>query len=172
MIRGQEVKLSNDEMIITKTDPKGQITYANRRFMQIAGYSEPELLGKHHNLIRHSDMPRGVFRLLWQTLQDKNEFFGYVKNRTSDGGFYWVFANITPDYRTDSSLAGYFSVRRRPNYQAIKQMNEWYKIMLQIEASETSSRAPEVSLLWLKEQVKQQGCSYNELLTQLEGLGE
>lgn len=172
MTREHEIKLCEDEIIISKTDPKGRFTYANRRFMQIAGYSEPELLGKHHNLIRHPDMPKGVFRLLWQTLQADKEFFGYVKNSTSDGGFYWVFANITPDYKNDSSLAGYFSVRRRPNYKAVQQVNEWYKKMLAIEASETPSRAAEASLDWLKEQIKQQGCSYNELLTRLEEQGE
>lgn len=168
MTREHEIKLCEDEIIISKTDPKGQFTYANRRFMQIAGYSEPELLGKPHNIIRHPDMPKGVFRLLWQTLQEKKEFFGYVKNATSDGGFYWVFANITPDYKSDLTLAGYFSVRRRPNYKAVKQVSVWYKKMLQIEANEAPSRAAEVSLLWLKEQIKQQDCSYNELLTRLE----
>lgn len=172
MSLGQEVKLSEGEIIVSKTDPKGRITYANRRFMQIAGYSEPELLDKPHNIIRHKDMPRGIFRFLWQTLQQKQEFFGYVKNLTSDGGFYWVFANITPDYRADSSLAGYFSVRRRPNYAAVKQVNQWYKTMLAIEAKETASQAPEASFIWLQEQIKQQGCSYNDLLTRLESLEE
>lgn len=172
MTREHEVKLCENEIIITKTDQKGRITYANRRFMQIAGYAEPELLGKHHNIIRHQDMPRGVFRLLWQTLQSKKEFFGYVKNATADGGFYWVFANITPDYQVDSTLAGYFSVRRRPNYQAIQKVSQWYQQMLTIEANETPSRAPEGSLLWLKDQIKQQACSYDELLIQLEALKE
>ncbi len=172
MTSEHEIKLRDDEIIISKTDPKGRFTYANRRFMQIAGYSEPELLGKHHNLIRHPDMPKGVFRLLWKTLQNKNEFFGYVKNATSYGGYYWVFANVTPDYKTDLTLAGYFSVRRRPNYKAIQQINEWYKKMLQIEANETPKRAAEVSLDWLKEQIRQQGCSYNELLTRFESLGD
>ncbi|GLR64806.1 PAS domain-containing protein [Marinospirillum insulare] len=172
MDRGREVKLSESDIIVSKTDPKGRITYANRRFMQIAGYAEPELLGKPHNLIRHKDMPRGVFRLLWYTLQQKQEFFGYVKNLTSDGGFYWVFANITPDLRADSSLAGYFSVRRRPNYAAVKQVSEWYKKMLEIESKESASRAPEASYLWLKEKIVQQGCSYNDLLTRLEALEE
>ncbi len=172
MSHEREVKLSESDIIVSKTDPKGRITYANRRFMQIAGYAEPELLGKPHNLIRHKDMPRGVFRFLWHTLQQKEEFFGYVKNATSDGSFNWVFANIEPDYKADSSPAGYFSVRRRPNYAAVKQVDEWYKKMLVIESKETASRAPEASFLWLKEQIKQQGCSYNELLTRLEGLEE
>lgn len=172
MSLGQEVKLSEGEIIVTKTDPKGRITYANRRFMQIAGYSEPQLLGKPHNLIRHKSMPRGVFRFLWQTLQKKQEFFGYVKNLTSDGGFYWVLANITPDYKVDTSLAGYFSVRRRPNYAGVKQIEQWYKTMLEIEAKETASRAPEASFAWLQEQIKQQGCSYHELIMRLENLEE
>lgn len=169
---GEEIKLGEGDIIVSKTDPKGRITYANRKFMQIAGYSEPELLGKPHNVIRHPDMPRGVFRFLWKTLQQKQEFFGYVKNLTSNGGFYWVFANITPDYKSDSSLAGYFSVRRRPNYTAIKKINGWYKKMLELEAKETGGRAADVSLLWLEEQIKQQGCSYNDLLTRLEKLEE
>lgn len=168
----QEVKLNEDDIIISKTDPKGRITYANRRFMQIAGFSEPELLGKPHNLIRHQDMPRGVFYFLWKTLAQKKEFFGYVKNRTSSGGFYWVFANITPDYKADSSLAGYFSVRRRPNYAAIKQVSAWYKTMLEIESKESANKAPEASFLWLQQQVKQQASSYDELLAQLEKLEE
>lgn len=168
----QEIRLDEDDLIVSKTDPKGRITYANRRFMEIVGYSEPQLLGKPHNLIRHADMPRGVFRFLWLTLQEGKEFFGYVKNRTSDGGYYWVLANITPDYKSDSTLAGYFSVRRRPNFAAVRQVSQWYKKMLEIEAGLSASQAPQASMQWLVEQVDQQGCSYNDLIRQLEQLQE
>ncbi|WP_114416829.1 PAS domain-containing protein [Marinospirillum perlucidum] len=168
----EEIRLDSDDLIVSKTDPKGKITYANRRFMEIAGYSEPELLGKPHNLIRHEDMPRGVFRFLWKTLQEDEEFFGYVKNRTATGGYYWVFANITPDYTYESTLAGYFSVRRRPNFAAVAQVSDWYRQMRAIEAQETASRAPEASMQWLLEQVRQQGCSYKDLVNQLEELPE
>ncbi|SFC31348.1 aerotaxis receptor [Marinospirillum celere] len=167
-----EIKLDDDDLIVSKTDPKGRITYANRRFMEIAGYSEPQLLGKPHNLIRHADMPRGVFRFLWQTLQKNEEFFGYVKNRTASGGYYWVFANITPDYTAGAQLAGYFSVRRRPNRSALIQVSDWYRQMRAIEAEETPSKAPEASMQWLLEQVRQQGVSYKQLIDQLEDLPE
>lgn len=95
-----EVRLADDEFIVSKTDPKGRITYANRTFMKISGFAEPELLGIQHNVVRHPDMPRAVFKLLWETLERGEEFFGYVKNLCRDGSFYWVLANITPDYDT------------------------------------------------------------------------
>lgn len=168
----QEIRLDDDDLIVSKTDPKGRITYANRRFMEIAGHSEPELLGKPHNLIRHQDMPRGVFRFLWHTLQQGQEFFGYVKNRTANGSYYWVFANITPDYKADASLAGYFSVRRRPNFAAIPQVSQLYQTMLNIEAGQSASKAPEASMQWLLDQVAKRGCSYEALIRQLESLPE
>lgn len=94
----KEILLSLDQMIVTKTDLKGQITYANRTFMEIADFQEHEVLNKPHNLIRHPDMPRGVFRLMWKTLQKRQEFFGVVKNYTSNRKqYYWVLANITTE---------------------------------------------------------------------------
>ena len=105
----KEVILPADDLIITKTDGRGQITYANRTFMRITGFDEISVLGKPHNIIRHPDMPRGVFRLMWKTLASQREFFGFVKNYTVDGGFYWVFANVTPDMGADGKLKGYFS---------------------------------------------------------------
>ncbi|SFX40644.1 PAS domain-containing protein [Marinospirillum alkaliphilum] len=172
MTGAEEIRLDEDDLIVSKTDPKGRITYANRRFMEIAGYSEPQLLGKPHNLIRHPEMPRGVFRFMWATLQAGQEFFGYVKNRTSDGGYYWVFANVTPDYTANSQLAGYFSVRRRPNRAAIQQVSHWYRQMRAIESQQSASKAPEASMQWLLDQVAAQGCTYNELVRQLESLPE
>ena len=168
----QEYKLTKDGIIVSKTDLKGRITYANRYFMQVVGRSEPELLGKPHNVIRHSDMPRGVFYFLWHTLQRQEEFFGYVKNVSANGGYYWVLANITPDFANNSNVVGYFSVRRRPNYAAVKLISTWYQQMLAIEAKTSSSQAPKASFAWLQEQIDKQGVSYNDLIWQLEGLGE
>ena len=115
-----EVVLTDNEFIVSKTDAKGRITYVNRVFMRIAGYSEQELLQQPHSIIRHPDMPRGVFYYLWKTLQEGHEFFGFVKNLCADGSYYWVFANITPDYDRDDRLMGYYSVRRKPSPQAIE----------------------------------------------------
>ena len=168
----EEIRLDADDLIVSKTDPKGRITYANRRFMEIAGYSTPELLGRPHNIIRHQDMPRGAFRFMWKTLQSGQEFFGYVKNRTATGNYYWVFANVTPDYTVSSQLAGYFSVRRRPNRAALALIIDWYHQMRKIEADTSPARAAEVSMQWLVEQIENQGVGYKQLIDQLEALPE
>ena len=89
--------MRDEDFIVSKTDAKGRISYSNRIFMEFAGYAEHELLGVQHNIVRHPDMPRAVFKVMWETLQAGQEFFGYVKNMASDGSFYWVFANVTPD---------------------------------------------------------------------------
>lgn len=168
MENNKEYHLKDNEIIVSKTCPKGRITYANRPFMEISGYAEPQLLTRPHNIIRHPDMPRGVYHLLWNTLQQGKEFFGYVKNSTADGGFYWVFANITPDWHSDGSLAGYFSVRRRPNYASLPQVEAWYQHMKNLEAGCSASQAPKESSSWLIEQAKQQGLAYNQFILNLE----
>ena len=108
----KEITFERDELIISKTDRNSNITYANRTFMRVCNFSEDKLLGKPHNMIRHPDMPKGVFYGLWKTLKTNSEFFGFIKNMTADGNYYWVFAHITPDY-IDSDVVGFFSVRRR-----------------------------------------------------------
>ncbi len=147
----QEVRLQPDDLIITKTDQKGIITYANRKFMQVSNYAESALLGQAHNLIRHPDMPRGVFRLMWKTLMQGKEFFGILKNYTADGGFYWVFANVTPDYGIDGSTKGYYSVRRMPTRHAIDTMTRIYAEMRAVEQSAGKAAAPDTSLAWLQD---------------------
>ncbi len=89
----QEVRLQENDLIVSKTDMKGHITYVNRTFMRISNYAEHEVMGKQHNVVRHPDVPRGVYRLMWDTLKAGNEFFGVLKNLTADGHFYWVLAN-------------------------------------------------------------------------------
>ncbi|MGE8354809.1 MAG: PAS domain-containing protein [Microvirgula sp.] len=150
-MNNQEVRLQPDDLIITKTDQKGIITYANRKFMQVSNYAESALLGQAHNLIRHPDMPRGVFRLMWKTLIQGKEFFGILKNYTADGGFYWVFANVTPDYGIDGSTKGYYSVRRMPTRHAIDTMTRIYAEMRAVEQSAGKAAAPDTSLAWLQD---------------------
>jgi PAS domain S-box-containing protein len=90
--------LADNEFIISKTDTKGKITYGNRPFNDYSGFSENELLGVQHNIVRHPDMPRAVFKLLWDEVQTGREVFAFVKNLSKDGSFYWVFANVTPSF--------------------------------------------------------------------------
>jgi PAS domain S-box-containing protein len=117
---GREVFFDNDDIIVSKTDLKGRITYANKTFCHIAGYTEREVLGQPHSLIRHPDMPRAVFKLLWDTLQDGRELFAYVKNMARNGDHYWVFAHVTPSYDTAGKLAGYHSNRRVPDRKIVE----------------------------------------------------
>lgn len=125
--------LADDAFIISKTDIKGKITYGNRTFNDYSGFSEKEYLGVQHNIVRHPDMPRAVFKLLWDEVQAGREVFAFVKNLCKDGSFYWVFANVTPSYDMNGNLIGYFSVRRKPNRQALPLVANLYQQMLNAE---------------------------------------
>lgn len=164
----REISLSNDELIISKTDPKGCITYANRTFMRIAGYSEAQLMGQPHNLIRHPDMPRGAYRLMWKTLAQGKEFFAIVKNLTAEGNFYWVLANVTPDYSSEGTLKGYFSVRRPPAKEAVTTIEAVYRQMRDIESKSGKVEAPDASAAWLLAEIARLGFeSYEALILHL-----
>ena len=109
-ITNEEKVLGDDDFIVSKTDTKGFITYCNRIFLEMAGYSKSELIGANHNLIRHPDMPRVAFKLAWDLVKSGQEFFGFVKNLRKNGGYYWVFAYITADYDPYGKIIGYTSV--------------------------------------------------------------
>lgn len=128
-----EKQLGDDDFIVTKTDTKGRILYANRVFIALAGYAESELLGSQHNIIRHPDMPRSVFKLLWDTIGAGHEFIGYVKNMAKDGSYYWVLATATPDRDLAHNIIGYTSVRRKPRPEAVRAADGLYKAMLAAE---------------------------------------
>ncbi|SEI37498.1 aerotaxis receptor [Allopseudospirillum japonicum] len=162
-----EVLLKDDELIITKTDLKGKITYANRAFMRIAGYYESQLIGQPHNIIRHPDMPKAVFRLLWKSIQSEQEFFGIVKNYVSNGDYYWVLANITPDYDSQGKVKGYYSVRRRPHPRAVERMKPLYKKMLEIESRQSGHPGIQASLDYLLEQVHAERKDYQSFVLSL-----
>lgn len=157
----------NDDVIVSKTDLSGRITYANRAFMRLSDFPENELLGVQHNLVRHPDMPRGAFKLLWDTLKQEREFFGYVKNMTAHGDFYWVFANVTPDYDANGKVAGYFSVRRNPNQAAVATMESLYREMLTVEAQAGVAKAPAASIEFLQTKLKSFGTTYDRFIVSL-----
>ncbi|MGF7176975.1 PAS domain-containing protein [Azospirillum doebereinerae] len=113
-LTGRERTFPPDEIIVSKTDPKGRLTYVNDVFLEVAGYTEAELIGKSHSVIRHPAMPRTVFRRLWDTIRGGREIFAYVNNRAKCGDHYWVLAHITPNLAADGGVAGYHSSRRSP----------------------------------------------------------
>lgn len=128
-----ERSLGDEDFIVTKTDAKGRILYANRIFIALSGFNEAELLGSQHNIIRHPDMPRSVFKLLWDTIAAGQEFIGYVKNMAKDGSYYWVLATATPDRDAQRNITGYTSVRRKPRPEAVKAAGALYQEMLAAE---------------------------------------
>jgi len=109
-----EKHFDRGDIIVSKTDTKGRITYANAVFCAVSGYTLPELIGAPHSLIRHPDMPRAVFKLLWDTILDGREVFAYVKNLSKSGAYYWVFAHVTPSHSKDGQIIGFHSNRRVP----------------------------------------------------------
>jgi aerotaxis receptor len=124
----REIHMPADEVLISKTDTRGVITYANAAFVAISGFSEQELLGQPHNLVRHPDMPEAAFQDLWQTIQAGHAWTGYVKNRCKNGDHYWVFADVTP-IREEGRITGYMSIRSAPKLAERLQAEELYKRM-------------------------------------------
>lgn len=129
----QELFFNDDEFIVSKTDLSGKITYGNDLFIRISGYTEKELLGKPHNILRHSDMPKLIFQLLWERIKAGKEIFAYVKNRTKENDYYWVFAHVTPSFDSSGNIIGYHSVRRKPTSEALQTIKALYTQLLDAE---------------------------------------
>jgi len=163
--------MRENDFIVSKTDTSGRITYGNRIFIEFSGYTEKELLGTQHNVIRHPDMPRAVFKLLWDTIQAGNEIFAFVKNMAKDGSYYWVLANVSPDYDDQGRINGYFSVRRKPNPEGVRTVAGLYRQMLEVERNAGSRDAISASSKLLGDFLRDKGVSYEELVLTLQGQG-
>lgn len=124
-VTDREVLLRADQEIVTKTDLKGVITYVNPAFVEVSGFTEAELLGKNHNLVRHPDMPAEAFKDLWDTLKLGRPWNKLVKNRCKNGDFYWVKANVTPVFRKGEMIE-YISVRTRPSKEEVEAAGKLY----------------------------------------------
>ena len=162
----QETQLQSNEFIVSKTDVKGRITYANQTFYKISGFSEEEIMGVQHNIVRHPDMPRSVFALLWQTIQQGQEIFAFVKNLRRDGGYYWVWANVTASTDANHQLLGYHSVRRCPNRAVLPTVSNLYAQMLAAEKQAGSRDAIQAGQTVLMNAL--QGQSYEKFVLSLQ----
>ena len=121
----KETVLDKNAFLVSETDLKGIIKFANEDFCKVAGYSLAELLGQPHNMVRHKDMPKKAFKSLWDTVQKGEIWTGYVKNATKNGGYYWVFATVYPFESSDGSK-GYLSCRRKPTNEEIQKAETLY----------------------------------------------
>ncbi len=166
---GVERFFDNDEIIVSKTDLKGRIIYANDVFLKIAGYSEKGVMGQPHSIIRHPDMPRCVFKLLWDTLGAGNEIFAYVINMSKNGDHYWVFAHVTPTFDERGNIIAYHSSRRVPKAGVIDNIiKPLYKSLLDEEAKHTNSKdGMNASFQMLLNLLEEKGVGYDELIFSL-----
>lgn len=160
----REVVLREEDFIVSKTDLKSRILYGNQIFIKMSGYSEQELLGAPHNILRHPDMPRCAFKILYDHIQNGKEWFGFVKNLRKDGGYYWVFANVSPTYDTNGNMIGYYSVRRKPKEGFKSIIEPLYQKLLNIE----SSGGMDAGLEAAEELLNKHSMDFNELMLKIQ----
>jgi len=155
----KETVFADNILLVTKTDLKGIITYANRAFIKIVGLEQKDLLGKPHNIVRHKDMPKIIFKYLWSYLESKKEIHAYVKNMCADGSYYWVMANVTPSY-INGRVVGYHSSRRKPTKEALDIIIPLYKKLLEAEKHGGINASEKI----LNEVLKNKEMDYDEFI--------
>ncbi|MFI7546322.1 PAS domain-containing protein [Actinoplanes sp. NPDC049599] len=165
---GEERILGDNELIVTKTDPRGVLTYTNEVFLRMSALREDEAIGRPHNIIRHPEMPRAAFKLLWEMLGERQEVFAYVVNLATDGAHYWVFAHVTPSTDTRGRLVGYHSSRRRPDPGPVAAVR---KIYAELRAEEHRHQNPtaalDASTAMLERILSDRGQTYDEFVWSL-----
>ncbi len=167
-LTGRERSFPEDEIIVSKTDNKGRITYVNDVFMQVSDYSEDEVMGQAHNIVRHPRTPRCLFKLMWDKLNANEEVFVYVNNRGKAGDHYWVFAHITPNFNAAGDKVGYHSNRRVPRREVVAKLEPIYERLYQEEQRHSDPRsAMEASGRMLAELLAQGGMAYDEFILSL-----
>lgn len=155
-----EIFFQDNEFIVSKTDLKGRITYGNELFIKMSGYAESELLNAPHSILRHPDMPKAVFKILWDAISKGEEIFAFVKNLSKDGSHYWVKAQVTPSYDNNGKIIGYHSVRRKPKKESVSIIAKIYSDMLSIE----KNKGMDESLAYLLKILDSKGVGYDEFI--------
>lgn len=158
--KNNEKSFNEDVLLVTKTDLKGKITYANRGFMDIVDMREELLIGAPHNIIRHPDMPSVIFKYLWSYLQSGKEIHAYVKNICLDGSYYWVMANVTPSYDKNNKVIGYHSSRRKPTKASLEFIIPLYKKLLDAQHTGGITASEKI----LHDILHEKGMNYDEFI--------
>jgi PAS domain S-box-containing protein len=165
-ITGRERFFEPHEVIVSKTDLQGRITYANEVFLRVSSYAEADVVGQPHNLIRHPEMPRAVFALLWERLAAGEEIFAYVVNLASTGDHYWVLAHVTPTRDAAGRIIGYHSNRRVPTREAVAAASELYRTIRAAETAAVGGAKAEAAAgtALLQQVLDTEGRSYDEFV--------
>ncbi|MGF1605008.1 MAG: PAS domain-containing protein [Rhodothalassiaceae bacterium] len=164
----EELFFDTDEIIVSKTDATGKIRYANDVFCRLAEMPTEQLIGQPHSVIRHPDMPRAIFRLLWESIQAGRELFAYIKNISATGRYYWVIAHVTPSMSPAGELLGYHSNRRKPSPGAIREIETWYQELRFLEtAAPDRKQGLEASWEAFNDRITKSGKTYDEFIWDL-----
>jgi len=167
-LSGRERVMGENEVIVSKTNLKGHITYGNDVFCKIADYVPSEVIGAPHNILRHPEMPRSVFKLMWERIESGREIFAYIVNRGKHGDHYWVLAHVTPSFDATGKVTGYHSNRRKPDPNAVKAVKQLYARLLE-EEKRTGDRKAGLQRGYdlLNSILKDKGVSYDEFVLSL-----
>ena len=161
----EEVHFGEEEFIVSKTDIKGKLTYANEVFCRVSEMNTDEVIGQPHSLIRHPDMPRSIFKLLWDSIGSGSEIFAYVKNMSKTGKYYWVLAHVTPSLDENGVVNGYHSNRRVPNRDKVKAISKIYKQLIEEENKHSNAKdGMEAGYALLMRILEEQGKNYAEFV--------
>ena len=164
---GRERRFRHADIIVTKTDLKGRITYANDIFLAVSGFREEEVIGQPHNLVRHPEMPRCIFQYLWETIRGGEEVFAYIVNLCSNGDHYWVLAHVTPTVDVQGRICGYHSNRRTAPRAAVEMIRPLYRELCRIEGAEADrKRGLQASRAYLEGYLRDRGVSFHEFVLQ------
>lgn len=159
---GRERSFAEHEIIVSKTDLKGRITYVNDIFCRVGLYEEDEVLGQPHSIVRHPDMPRAVFHLLWQRIQSGEEIFAYVKNLAKNGDHYWVLAHVTPSLDLQGEVDGFHSNRRVPARAALAEIEPLYRQLREAEDRHADRKSGmQAALAALEQGLQARGTDYD-----------
>ena len=160
---GNEIKLNSKDILVSKTDQKGVITYGNSMFVEVSGYSENELIGSNHNILRHPDMPKVIFYLMWQSIKNGKNIMAVVKNLAKNGDHYWVTTDFDIQRDREGKIRNYIAFRQATNKKVVKEIEPLYQKLLQIE----KEHGMDASIEYLEAFLEEKGMSYNQYIEAL-----
>ena len=166
-VNESEKIVTSVDLIVSKSDAEGRITYANPIFMKISGYTQAELLEKPHSILRHPDMPKIIFKYLWENIQVGNDVVAYVKNLCKDGGYYWVLATVKVAKNPDGSFRNYLSTRKGISDSAKKIVSAFYAKLLAVEKSDGVEASQKVLEEFLSQNGVTDAHSFNNFMIKL-----
>jgi PAS domain S-box-containing protein len=159
----KEVSISSKDILITRTDHAGVMNYGNDSFLRISGYSKDEVIGSKHNLVRHPDMPKVIFHLMWKSIKKRKNITAIIKNLTKDGSYYWVITDFKTQEDYSGAIQNHIAYRRAVPRSALEVIEPFYDTLLRIE----TDHGMNASLIYLKRYFQERDVTYNEFVAEL-----